>query len=724
MDEQEEAHCIICKLRVKPFNRHSFPEKLKIIQDGAPKPPLPELRSTHEDKKGKYIRNFQITQYKLHSWMCGCDKKNQNRLYCWPCILFSKTKNIWNSDGASNLNSLGHIQKKHKHSSVHLQSCLDIENFNTQERIGHQFDTQIRGSVIIHNQMVKKNREIMKRLIDLTCTLGRQGLPFRGHNEKEDPVNRGHYIEFLNFLKIYDPLIEDHLTNSTMFNGTSADIQNDLIHCVAHVIRDKILEEIKTTSYVAIMLDETSDIQSVSQLSTVFRYVNKNQIVERFIGFTDVSAERTASTLFKHVESVVDKYDFEKKIMGQTYDGAVVMNGEFNGLKNKILDKYPTAMHVHCYAHASNLILSQSLTFIKQCNIFFSTLNGISMFASNSSKRAFSLKQYLKRKILSLAPTKWSFTSTLVNVIKEYRLTVIQYFRDIADDLKNWNAVDRNTASGFKRFLKKFNTIFLLEVLAPIFSRSDLLFAALRSPAIDIAQCSKKIEDFINFLKNEKNIGFKKAWNNTQKRCDEEYKPAKKQARQNGNERKQLYKTLFFEIIDNIENQIVNRFESFKHLDYFSLLDTNKFENFKNTFPDEILKNLCKNYGNIFNFVKLKNELFVCYSNNNFKNKSIYDILQWFTTEFRIDSFNEIYKLASLMCTVPATAASVERNFSALRRVKMYSRSIQLQNRLSNLPIMNIENELLTELRSNTDFYDKVINKFVKTSRRIELDYK
>jgi len=58
------------------------------------------------------------------------------------------------------------------------------------------------------------------------------------------------------------------------------------------------------------MLDETTDISNKSQLSTVLRYFsqNENKIVERFIGFDDMSADKTAASLFNHVNQVVEKF--------------------------------------------------------------------------------------------------------------------------------------------------------------------------------------------------------------------------------------------------------------------------------------------------------------------------------------------------------------------------------------------------------------------------------
>jgi len=56
-----------------------------------------------------------------------------------------------------------------------------------------------------------ENREIIKRLIDVIIILTKSGSPFRGHLEHEDSVNKGLFLEIVDLLKQYDPIIKNHL---------------------------------------------------------------------------------------------------------------------------------------------------------------------------------------------------------------------------------------------------------------------------------------------------------------------------------------------------------------------------------------------------------------------------------------------------------------------------------------------------------------------------------
>ena len=100
---------------------------------------------------------------------------------------------------------------------------------------------------------------------------------------------------------------------------------------------NEIKKELTEANFVAILLNETSDVSNFAQLSTVFRYVTKDCAVkERFIGFTDVSGDRTAEALSEYVFECIETWKCKNKLIAQTYDGAATMAGELNGLQAKV----------------------------------------------------------------------------------------------------------------------------------------------------------------------------------------------------------------------------------------------------------------------------------------------------------------------------------------------------------------------------------------------------
>lgn len=62
---------------------------------------------------------------------------------------------------------------------------------------------------------MKKNGDLLERIIDVIFLHGRKGLKLRGHSEnmEEDDVNHERFLDFLKLLERYDNKVEDHLQN-------------------------------------------------------------------------------------------------------------------------------------------------------------------------------------------------------------------------------------------------------------------------------------------------------------------------------------------------------------------------------------------------------------------------------------------------------------------------------------------------------------------------------
>jgi hypothetical protein len=109
-------------------------------------------------------------------------------------------------------------------------------------------------------------------------------------------------------------------------------------------------------------------------------------------------------------------------------------------------------------------------------------------------------------------------------------------------------------------------------------------------------------------------------------------------------------------------------------------MNNDKFLNFKQQFPDNLLKKLLDNYPQFFDD-KLENELRVLYSDPGILGDSveIREKLKFITHNSLQEDIPEIFKLISLILTIPATSASVERSFPFLNVLKV-SLATQLIN--------------------------------------------
>ena len=207
----------------------------------------------------------------------------------------------------------------------------------------------------------------------------------------------------------------------------------------------------------SVMVDETLVISCFSQLSTV-RYVNADGIVcERFIKFFDVNKDRSAAAIARLVVAQLTELGCLKKFIAQTYDGAAVMSGELNGVQAKVKDSAPDAIFIHCLAHKLNLVIIQATLLIPKCNIFFSTLGGLSSFFTSLSKRTAMLDDIVKKRFPKLAPTRWNYFSRLVGTVKENHDDLIQLFEHVIEFPQTFDHKSVNEAQGFLQSLSSFD---------------------------------------------------------------------------------------------------------------------------------------------------------------------------------------------------------------------------------------------------------------------------
>ena len=84
----------------------------------------------------------------------------------------------------------------------------------------------------------------------------------------------------------------------------------------------------------------------------------------------------------------------------------------------------------------------------------------------------------------------------------------------------------------------------------------------------------------------------------------------------------------------------------------------------------------------------------------------------------RLDSFPNTCIAYRILLTIPVIVAYAERSFSKLKLIKLYLRSTMSQERLSELAIVSIENEILEELE-----YKNLISQFASQKAR-KIDFK
>ncbi len=108
---------------------------------------------------------------------------------------------------------------------------------------------------------------------------------------------------------------------------------------------------------------------------------------------------------------------------------------------------------------------------------------------------------------------------------------------------------------------------------------------------------------------------------------------------------------------------------------------------------------------------------------SDFEGHSPSDLLHFLQQKGLAESIPQLYLLTCLVLTIPVSTASVERTFSALKRIKTYTRNRTGQARLSALALISVE-KLLQELKPKDKLCDPATAHFVKNDRRMDFIFK
>jgi hypothetical protein len=125
-----------------------------------------------------------------------------------------------------------------------------------------------------------------------------QGCPFRGHDESQNSLNQGNFLEMVKLLASYNKEVKGVVLENAPRNAkyTSSDVKKKILSIVARKVQKLIREEIGTSKF-CIMVDEARDESKKEQMAIAIRFVNKEGLIkERFLDLVHVK-DTTALTL-------------------------------------------------------------------------------------------------------------------------------------------------------------------------------------------------------------------------------------------------------------------------------------------------------------------------------------------------------------------------------------------------------------------------------------------
>ena len=117
-------------------------------------------------------------------------------------------------------------------------------------------------------------RKVIALLLDCCRCLARQSIAFRGSDDDAD----GNFRKIVELMARWVPFLEHWIRNTqscsyqvTYFSPQS---KNEFVDLLGIEVRQRMVEEIKSSGVFEAMADTTPDVSHLDQISLVIRYVN------------------------------------------------------------------------------------------------------------------------------------------------------------------------------------------------------------------------------------------------------------------------------------------------------------------------------------------------------------------------------------------------------------------------------------------------------------------
>ena len=604
---------------------------------------------------------------------------------------------------------------------------------------------------VTENAIKKEQAKNRKTFIEVICELrgvARCGVAVRGHEEKDGNLRR-----LLEERSATSAEMRSWLNRQTNF--LSHEIQNELLEIMARMLQEDLVSDVRSAPFFSLIADTTTDVSATEQLSVCFRYVDDAmKPKEVFMGLY-ACPDTSASSLFALVDDAMLRLlHGTDALRGHCFDGASNMSGRVSGVQARIANKQPKSMFVHCSNHALDLALVEEA---KEVELVADVMNIVRIVSNglNTAKRKNMFAEHVlddggedvcvggarrPKKLLALCPTRWTVRCAAFRRFVENFDAVVATVTELTED-RSVPADTRCMLRGCLEKLRRFNIFFALFMCIQLFSPCELFAKQLQRPSLTSGEVLQGADTLIRTMQGMRSEeAFTALYNEAQdkaaaasstvnpptapritrppKRLEQCASPAADTAFTGRSSLRRQY----YEAVDLLEAELRRRFDQ-PGLKRLQKLESLILEEGTNT-PEEMREALGV-YGSAESLpgqsrptasdIKpelLSAQLTVLRSARIITPdvKTVADLAEVIASKGDAvkGMLSEVVRLCRLIMTVPVSAASAERTFSALRRVKTDLRSTMSQPRLSHLMLLHIHQARAFELKP-----DEILRDFI-----------
>lgn len=593
-----------------------------------------------------------------------------------------------------------------------------------------------------YNKLVKENREHIKIVGETLLLTATQNIAQRAHKESEGE-NKGNFLSIMELLAKHNPTVKRKMTSQRNATYLGHDTQNEIIDCLAEMVRTSIISEVAQSEVFSILVDETKDLSRKEQMSFVIRYYYNGSVCESFLGF-EAAQRLDAAALSQKIIQILQKHglDYKNHLVGQAYDGASVMSGKNAGVQARMKAEAPLAFYVHCNAHCLNLVLVDSVKCIPEADCFFSLLQKLYVFVSGSYVHQRWLEvqremfQGAPRELQRLIETRWACRYNACKTVRDRLPAIIHLLKEISEEQNGDRAIE---ARGLLAQIDlKF--VSLLVTFTTVLGEINYLSDILQSPQLDLSTAVTLADSLVDTLESYREGSlFNDIWDNTltlTEQCNISATPPGRQVRPSSRLEGHYLSTPI------VQRQVSTEKESFRTGSFIPVIDVLLSE-VKRRFSKEncvIMKGIqalnpcsatfcekdvvfpfaskynCSTDDLQYEIPQLKRILERKQSSGQETPKALIELAAFLESYKEV--FHQMFKLCKIALALPVSTASCERSFSMLKLIKTALRSTMTDERLSNLGVLSVESR-----RAKAINLDDFVNVFAKkhSNRRIKL---
>ena len=678
------------------------PDDLSATPSDGPRQPI--LKEYPYTVIGEKRRAFNSSWYKQYPWLEY--SLTSDAAFCFACRHFAVSgETRFTVDGWTNWKKASYSDSGfslHNTCDSHLNSMIFWCEYNNIKNSGAGNVMQLQNDA--YAMQVIENRHYVKTIAEVLLLTATQNLAQRGHRELLNDIgkNPGNFKKLLTLVVRHDPALSARfLDGETVTRYTCPTIQNEILATLADMVRRGIINDVKTSKYFTILLDESKDVSKKEQVSFVLRFFDNKCVRECFVDFKPASsldAESLSSLVLKTLSSY--GLDVKAHLVGQGYDGAAVMSGIHKGVQKRVRDSAPYAVYVHCYAHRLNLVLVDACKSVTAAADFFALLEHLYVFTSGSLMHLkwVEAQQDLypndaPRQLQRLSDTRWSCRAVACKNIRDRLDALVSFLEDISEDSDSERAVE---AKGLLAQLD-FKFVLMLNVFCDLLGKIHGVSMQLQSATLDTGKAVLLVESLVDSLKEFRisDSALDQFFTLAEMQCNKSGIEAKfHTATRRVNRVRRMPPTLNSSVVLQSVGQrdAVDSKESFKQHVFYVILDSmiGELENrFSSNASSVMLGIQCLNpIDESFLDLTKMGEFIQFYGGNAeditheayqlkkllSRTKNDHPVatmleLAIFLKPYSI-AFHELYRLLIIALVLPVSTASCERSFSAMKLIK------------------------------------------------------